>query len=346
MEVDDRVRIDTQYVGSSSHTVAQVNAVLDSFGFRRTAQPAIISPGRGTSSFRKSAGAGRAAVRVYAPLTGTNWEVTLKFQGESCSSPNLPPEPPRSSSPQGSGSDIPGIEVLGTGTTTHLSVWNGTTSAVNFQAGTWFEPKDGQYQRMIIAQSTSVPSGRTMRVPAACMQRANPEPAVGARFYSRPKSASGPVQSCQRRCLSGSSQSIQSCVWDCERSPTRNDPQPQGSRVLGIVVDQCNDGYNIEYRFFQYDTWRSGNVVAGDSRSGVWPSSSRVWTTQALGNRATDHALACTPGKGVCYGARRRGANDNRRWGAGIDGDQNCRNCCVQCPSTGTTTLRKNLTCN
>ena len=84
VEVDGQIKIDTQYVGSSRYTVGQVNNVLDHYGYRRTSQSSIISPGRGTRSFRKSADFRQAVVRIYAPLKGTEWRVTLRFHDSSC----------------------------------------------------------------------------------------------------------------------------------------------------------------------------------------------------------------------------------------------------------------------
>ena len=83
VQVGNQIRIDTQYVGTSN-SVAEVNAVLTAYGFTPTSQPRIISPGNGRMSFQKAAGVTSAVVRVYAPLTGTAWEVTLKFSGSSC----------------------------------------------------------------------------------------------------------------------------------------------------------------------------------------------------------------------------------------------------------------------
>ena len=86
VEVDGRIAIDTRYVGSSSHTVSEVNDVLRRYGFRQTTQSRIITPGRGTMTFQKRAGSTSAVVRVYAPLPGTQWQVTLRFTGDSCGS--------------------------------------------------------------------------------------------------------------------------------------------------------------------------------------------------------------------------------------------------------------------
>ena len=84
VEVDRRNVIDTQYVGSTSYTVMQVNDVLNRYNFTPTRQRGIVPPGRGSMSFQKTVGATLAVVRVYAPLQGTEWQVTLKFSASSC----------------------------------------------------------------------------------------------------------------------------------------------------------------------------------------------------------------------------------------------------------------------
>ena len=159
----------------------------------------------------------------------------------------FPSEPPRRLAPQGSGSDLPGIEVAGAGGTRYVSAWNRTSTTVVYSAGTWFEPKDGQYQRMIVTQSTRVSAGQVARVPTACMQQGNPAPASGARFFSRPKSASGSVQQCQQGCLSGSPSNFQSCVWRCESqtAPPPPPPPPPATGVTVRITDACNDGRDI-----------------------------------------------------------------------------------------------------
>ena len=123
-------------------------------------------------------------------------------------------------------------------------------------------------------------------------------------------------------------------------------PPPSSPVVLGAVVDGCNDGIDIQYRFFQFDSWRNGNTIAGESRSGVWPSGSQVYVTGGFGQQDADRRLGCTAGKGVCYGANHRSATNTGYWGAGIDGDEACQGCCVQCPSSGSVALRRTLTCN
>ena len=92
VELGGRVVVDTRYVGTS-RSVAEVNAVLTRYGFTPTSQARIISPGSGSRSFQKPAGVSSAIVRVYAPLTGTAWNVTLKFSGSSCPGGSTPPPP-------------------------------------------------------------------------------------------------------------------------------------------------------------------------------------------------------------------------------------------------------------
>ena len=197
VEAGGRVVIDTQYVGSSN-SVAEVNAVLNHYGFTPTSQAVIISPGRGSTSFQKSAGITSAVVRIYAPLPGTEWRVTLKFAGGSCTGPG-----------SGSGS------------------------------------------------------------------------------------------------------------------------------VSGSITDGCNDGFDIQYRFYQYSRRSGSNAWDVSSRVGVWPGGGQVWITSGLGQQSQPHGLSCTPGYGVCYGASRRNSNNTSYWGTGIDGDNQCTDCCVTCPQTG-----------
>ncbi len=53
-----------------------------------------------------------------------------------------------------------------------------------------------------------------------CMQIDRGIPTRGARFFSEPKAAEGPVQLCQRNCVLNSTSDIQECVWRCERNST------------------------------------------------------------------------------------------------------------------------------
>lgn len=226
----------------------------------------------------------------------------------------LPSEPTRTTAPQASGSDWSGVEVAGAGGTAYVSALNRRSGTIRFQAGTWFEPKDGKYQRMIITQSTSVPPGQVVRIPTACMQAGNPAPANGARFFSNPKQTSGSIQQCQARCLSGG-QSVQSCVWGCENQP---------NEIVFRTDDRCNDGRSVDMRFAyaqssssgaQFVNWATGVLVAG----GV--------------DTVTRVSCNVSGADTVCYGARIDGTN--RYFGQDVDGTQRCTDCCYRCPDSG-----------
>ena len=226
----------------------------------------------------------------------------------------LPTEPPRTSAPQASGSDWPGVEVAGAGGTTYVSALNRRSGTVTFQAGTWFEPKDGKYQRMIVTRSTSVSPGQVVRIPTACMQAGNRAPANGARFFSNPKRASGSIQQCQTRCLSGG-QSVQSCVWGCENQP---------NEIVFRTDDRCDDGRNVTMRFSyaqntssgaQFVSWATGELVAGGADT----------VTRVSCNRSGADA--------VCRGARIKGTN--WYYGQDLDGSKHCTDCCYSCPDSG-----------
>ena len=161
------------------------------------------------------------------------------------------------------------------------------------------------------------------------------------------------VQDCQSRlassgacrviasgCASGSAPPTG--VW----KPSQGPPPPPSSVAVFNITDACNDGLDFQYRFFEYTRWLSGNTVAGDTAVGQWPGGSRVYVTSGLGQRSRDHRLSCTPGRGVCFGAAPRDTSSRNYWGAGIDGDENCTNCCVRCPTSGDATFsRGRLTC-
>ena len=249
--------------------------------------------------------------------------------------PTLPGEPPRRSRPQESGSDWPGLEVAGAGTTSYVSALNTSSGAVVYRAGTWFEPKDGSYQRMIVTQSTTVPTGRVVRIPTACMQRSNPAPASGARFYSRPKSASSAVQQCQLNCLSGGG-GVQSCVWNCEHSspPPPPPPPPARPEIVFHTNDACNDGRDVVMRFSYYQgsqfiNWATGTLVAGGS------------------NTVTEVNCNFSNVDQVCYGARvDLGGGRYSYWGHDIDRSEGCTtNCCYSCPTSGQRNVTLNFGC-
>ena len=112
--------------------------------------------------------------------------------------------------------------------------------------------------------------------------------------------------------------------------------------VRASITDQCNDGRAIHYRYFHVRDYRGGAYQA-DSKTGSWPGGSEVYVASQFGETYSDN-LSCKPGYGVCYGAKPAG-NTRTYWGAGINGDKNCVGCCTTCPTSGTVSLSKTLTC-
>ena len=111
-----------------------------------------------------------------------------------------------------------------------------------------------------------------------------------------------------------------------------------GSPVLVFTVeDACNDGYDFQYRFFEQS---SGGSLTGRR----YPGSGNVYVTGALG-QSRSHRLNCSSSAGYCLGANRRGINETRYWGLGIDGDQGCTDCCYSCPTSGERTVGRRLVC-
>ena len=55
-----------------------------------------------------------------------------------------------------------------------------------------------------------------------CMQKDHDIPTRGARYFSQPKTAEGPVQTCQRNCALNVTENIQECVWKCEKNAVDN----------------------------------------------------------------------------------------------------------------------------
>lgn len=233
--------------------------------------------------------------------------------------------------PQESGRDIPGIEIAGAGTTTRLFARNTSGSTYTISQGTWYEPKDGNAQRMIVTQTVRVPTGTVATIPAACMQRSKPAPASGLRFFSQYKSIRSGIQTCQRNCLSGSSSSIQSCVWACETAP---------STITFSVEDACADGTGIRYKFFGY---RPDRYTVGQSVR-VWPSRSTHWTLTGFGDE-NSHRLTCTPGHHICFGGE--AADSSRRtWGVGFNDNASSSDYfCGTCPSSGNRDESTRLVC-
>lgn len=100
-----------------------------------------------------------------------------------------------------------------------------------------------------------------------------------------------------------------SCLADCPRDPTYSD-------IKLSITDQCNDGYSINYRFF--DT--TNNLV--------WPGTDRHYYTEFYNQRYTS-TLTCRTGAKICFG----GETGNLKWGVGLNEEQGCTDCCYTCQS-------------
>ena len=236
------------------------------------------------------------------------------------------------SQPQETGTDLDGIEVAGVGSTRNLIVRNTRGSAYTLTAGTWYEPKDGAAQRMIITRTTFIPSGRVVQVPAACMQRGKAIPANGLRFFSQFKTIRAGVQSCQRNCLSRDLSSVQSCVWGCESSNSPPAP-PSPPVVVWQVDDRCNDRYLVRYRFLEFNNSRQ--------ITGSWPGSGSRYSTQGFRSPQTRRLTGCTPGRSVCIGAD----FGSYYFGVGDDGSRSCSDCCVRCSTSSGGRVSYNFGC-
>jgi len=252
---------------------------------------------------------------------------------------DFPPAIPANSPPQASGSDIPNVVVAGQGSTSTLRVHNGGGGPVTYQSGQYLEPRDGDYQRMIVTRSTTINPGDTGNIPVACRQVRKSIPATGLRFFSSPKATTGTVGACQIACVNAGGSNVQNCVWGCETSP----PPSSRGQIQFTLTDGCSDPGALEARFFGY----VGTSTAGRPDY-VWPSSNRVYTT---GNRrTTGESIQVTLGESgsgigvICYGAKLEN-DDSSYWGVGLDGDQGCSDCCTRVPSSGTTRVSRNLVC-
>ena len=110
-----------------------------------------------------------------------------------------------------------------------------------------------------------------------------------------------------------------------------------GGTLEWRITDECNDGRNIQYRFFE-------DASDIDRQSAAWPSWDRVYETRYYGETYTSR-LDCTPGYKVCLGARSPGRNSY--WGVDIDAsEEGCAACCTTCPTSGTRTKGSRLTCS
>lgn len=124
---------------------------------------------------------------------------------------------------------------------------------------------------------------------------------------------------------------------EATRPPT---PGSNQGRISFVISDQCNDGYRINYRFFEF---RDNGV-----QTKVWPGRGRQYSTRSFGEEYISD-LQCTVGRSVCLG----GHTGSYYWGRGINGNQRPRvptnsgnnAWCWECAGRPTLPVRLGLTC-
>ena len=104
-------------------------------------------------------------------------------------------------------------------------------------------------------------------------------------------------------------------------------------RITWAMRDSCNDGRDIEYRFF---------AVNNNQITGAWPGNNRVYVAKEKG-RSDSHTLPCSAGYNkICYGGQSAGG---RWWGIGLNGQERCTDCCWSCPASGESKNTVNMGC-
>ena len=133
--------------------------------------------------------------------------------------------------------------------------------------------------------------------------------------------------------LTGSDASTRTYRIAVTRQEDARTPPPGSNqgRISFRISDGCNDGYRIDYRFFEY---------RGSEQTGVWPRQGRQYSTSRFEEEYSSD-LQCTVGRKVCYG----GKTGDRYWGVGIEGNRSCTACCWTCTDRPTAPIRRRLTC-
>ena len=115
--------------------------------------------------------------------------------------PGVPGEPSKSS--------LSTLALLGTSTGSKTSEFSAEASVESYASG---GPSLAEPVRASSTGSGIVP------LSVVCMQIEQDIPTRGARYFSQPKTAQGPVQTCQRNCVLSQSRNMQNCVWRCEET--------------------------------------------------------------------------------------------------------------------------------
>lgn len=131
-----------------------------------------------------------------------------------------------------------------------------------------------------------------------------------------------------RTCSDGSApKTMTAPATDCTESSGSSSPQ-QNSTITFRLTDNCNDGQQIRFRFFDYDN------------SWVWPSHTSYYIMENYGT-SYEQTLSCFQGYAVCYGATSE--DEDKYWGVALTGTGSCLTCCFTCDGQ---TNSISLTCN
>ena len=231
----------------------------------QSSNPGVVGSSiSGSTVTLRALAAGTATITVSATDPGGR-SVSLNFTVR-VDADDFPSAVPPRNPPQASGSDRPNVEVAGADSTGYVLARNRSAGPVTYPRGSWFEPRDGGYQRMIVSETVTVPAGQVAQVPAACMQFSKDVPASGIRFFSQSKPATGTVQSCQSRCLS-SGGNLQRCVWGCEQATGAGAAclfQEHGVRICVEFADASQDDSDVVEACREY-----GGMVRSSCPSGA-----------------------------------------------------------------------------
>ena len=123
-------------------------------------------------------------------------------------------------------------------------------------------------ERSCIPRRFHASAGSLTWLDVVCMQRLAPEiPTRGARYFSEPKPAEGPVQRCQRDCALNETENVQQCVWACETGAarvaqsTQADATTQSTAITGTTLSSPSNATYV---------WNAGDVeISWDAVEGA-----------------------------------------------------------------------------
>lgn len=308
--------IDTGYRGSTSYAVR--------LGASAAQTRIITSPGSGTQQAAKASGPTQAVVEVWAPLPGTAWELTLTWVCQGTTGPTPPPS-------TGDGDDT-------RSTANVVSLPLGGRLAEISPAG------DIDYYRFTLSSRGVV----TINTRGPTDTRGQLQSSSGSVLESDDDSGGDTNFEIVRTLnagtyyvrVSGYSSSTTGgySLWISASSNSGGGGGGGGvGRINFTFDDECNDGSGMQYRFHEQNS--SGSLTGW-----VWPGGSRVYVEDpgdvlnvTINCRSSSHA--------ICFGARPDRSGATNYWGADIDGDEGCSDCCPVCPTSGSRTYSRNLTC-